>query len=407
MRAMRVRFWRSGSRSRSNSRSNSRSRRGIAAVCATVVSAVGLLGGGASLAHDFTITETTLLVRGDQRFQVDLICDLDALLLGAGSGHDPDELERMIREMEPELRSQRIERLRQLFLRRVRVRVDGERVPFRVVFPDREEGFVESGASAGYLGVTARLVGEVPDDGSTVTFWASRAFAAVHLTAHVPGQSSTRSMVLQVAEESPPLPLTPGAASQLGLVDPDGASTRDFMSWVQLGFVHILPAGTDHVLFVMALALGTRAWRPLILLVTTFTVSHSVTLALASLGVVPAGGRAVEIVIAASIVFLAIENLFEVKLGARLAVVFVFGLLHGLGFASVLSELLAPGSALGLALLGFNVGVELGQLLVVGLVFGALYHVREADWLQKRVVLPGSLAIAAIGLFWAVERLLG
>ncbi len=374
------------------------------------VSFLGLLGlmllGDRAWAHDFTITDTTLTVRGDQRFQVDMICDLDALLLGAGSGHDPVQLTELIAQMEPEDRSRRMDRLRELFLRRVRVRVDGERIPFRVVFPDRAEGFVESGASAGYFGVTARLVGEIPEDGQVVSFWASRAFAAVHLTAHVPGLSRTSRFILQVAEESPSLPLTAAAAEELGLGDEAPIGGRGFMAWLGLGFVHIIPAGADHVLFVMALALGTRKWRPLVALVTTFTVAHSLTMALASLGIVPMGGRMIEIVIAGSIVFLAVENLFEVKLWARVVVVFLFGLLHGLGFASVLSELLSPGRDLLVPLLGFNVGVEVGQLLVVGLVSAALYRFRKADWLHKRVVVPGSLAIAAVGLFWAVERLL-
>ena len=359
-----------------------------------------------ALAHDFTITETTLFVRADQRFQVDMICDLDALLLGAGSGHDPDELVRLIEEMAPEDRAARLERLGQLFLRRVRVRVDGERVPFRVVFPDRVEGFVDSGASAGYFGVTARLVGELPETARTISFWASRAFAAVHLTAYVPGLEGQRRMILQVAEESPRLPLSREVAVDLGLGEAAAATGEGFLSWARLGFVHILPAGLDHVLFVAALALGTRQWRPLVALVTTFTVAHSLTLALASLGWVPGGGRLIEIAIAASIVFLAVENLFEVKLGARLVVVFSFGLLHGLGFASVLGELLSPGRSLLVPLLGFNVGVELGQLLVVGLIAASIHRYREADWLRQRVVVPGSLAIAAVGLYWALERML-
>ena len=140
--------------------------------------------------------------------------------------------------------------------------------------------------------------------------------------------------------------------------------------------------------------------------VTTFTVAHTITLGLATTGYVQVPASVVEPVIAGSIVVIALENILYPKYTPwRLLVVFVFGLVHGLGFAGALIKLDLPAPALLAGLLGFNLGVEVGQLTVIAVALGATLWLRDADRYRKFVVVPGSIFIAAMGAYWMVERL--
>src|SRR5687767_12747985 len=142
----------------------------------------------------------------------------------------------------------------------------------------------------------------------------------------------------------------------------DGAAGVDFPQLVRIGFAHIVPDGLDHVLFVVGLFLLAANLRELLLQITTFTLTHSITLALAYSGVVRAPAEVVEPLIALSIAWIAVENLFATRLSrGRLVVVAAFGLLHGLGFAGALSDLGLAGTSLAMTLAGFNLGVGLGQ----------------------------------------------
>lgn len=195
-----------------------------------------------------------------------------------------------------------------------------------------------------------------------------------------------------------------------------------FFGYIPVGFDHILPKGLDHILFVLGLFFLSTRWGPLLWQVSAFTLAHTVTLALGALGLVTLPGSIVEPLIAASIVYVAVENVFmQGRLSRwRPFVIFGFGLLHGLGFASVLGEFGLPAGQLVPALIGFNVGVELGQLTVIAL--AALLLIlcvrlaRRADLPEaeqpaasypvmfRAVSLPASLIIAAIGAYWSVER---
>lgn len=184
---------------------------------------------------------------------------------------------------------------------------------------------------------------------------------------------------------------------------------RAFLAYIPIGFDHIVPKGLDHILFVLGLFFLSNRMRPLLWQVSAFTLAHTVTLGLGALGYVSVPSSIVEPVIAASIVFVAVENILTDGLSRwRPFVVFGFGLLHGLGFASVLSEIGLPEGGFFPALIGFNVGVELGQLavitaafLLVGLWFG------KKPWYRARIGIPASGAIAAIGAFWFFQRILG
>ncbi len=181
-----------------------------------------------------------------------------------------------------------------------------------------------------------------------------------------------------------------------------------FADFFSQGFLHVLPLGLDHILFVLGLFLLRREWRPLLWQVTTFTVAHTITLGLATLGWVHVSPKIVEPVIAASLVFVALENIFRPKYSVwRLVVVFIFGLVHGLGFAGALRELELPTASLVVGLLGFNVGVEGGQLAVIAIAFIATAWVRDPQLYRRWVVIPGSAAIALMGLWWTVTRVFG
>ncbi len=176
--------------------------------------------------------------------------------------------------------------------------------------------------------------------------------------------------------------------------------------YLRLGFTHILPRGLDHVLFVLGIFLLCVELKPVLWQVSAFTLAHTITLALTVYGVVSLPPRIVEPLIALSIVYVAVENVFTSKLHAwRPVVVFCFGLLHGMGFAGVLTEIGLPRSEFVPALLSFNLGVECGQLTVIlaaFLAFGLPF--RRKPWYRRRIVIPGSLLIAAVGLYWSVQR---
>ena len=173
---------------------------------------------------------------------------------------------------------------------------------------------------------------------------------------------------------------------------PPGDAIRDRARIPALGYTHILPKGLDHILFVLGLFLLSVRLRPILIQVTTFTIAHSITLGLTMYGIVSLPSRLVESLIALSIAYVAIENLMTSELKPwRLALVFLFGMLHGMGFAGVLSDLGLPRGAFLTALLSFNLGVEAGQLTVIALAALAVAWYRHQPWYHRRVVVPASV----------------
>ncbi len=178
-----------------------------------------------------------------------------------------------------------------------------------------------------------------------------------------------------------------------------------FWIFTKAGIEHIIPKGLDHILFVLGLFFSGLVFRPLLWQVSAFTLAHTITLALAALGFVQAPVSIVEPMIALSIVWVAVENcLFKQASKWRPFIVFGFGLLHGLGFATVLSEYGLPKGNLVPSLLAFNIGVELGQLMVLFAAAALVWFIRNKSWYRQRVQIPVSLMIALVGLFWFVER---
>jgi hypothetical protein len=180
-----------------------------------------------------------------------------------------------------------------------------------------------------------------------------------------------------------------------------------FGRYIVAGFEHIIPLGLDHILFVLGLFFFATQLRPLLFQVTAFTLAHTTTLALAATGVVSIPASIVEPLIAATIVYVGVENTFGWgNMRGRTILVFCFGLLHGLGFASVLGDYGIAAGRFAAALIGFNIGVEFGQLAVITIAFALVGWFMRKDWYRRAIAIPASLVIAAIGAYWVVERTL-
>lgn len=179
-----------------------------------------------------------------------------------------------------------------------------------------------------------------------------------------------------------------------------------FTHYIPIGFDHILPKGLDHILFVLGLFFLSTRLRPLLWQITAFTLAHTVTLAMGAMGWVAVPASIVEPLIAASIVYVAVENIFTSHLSRwRPFVIFGFGLLHGLGFASVLGEFGIPDEQFFPALIAFNIGVEFGQLTVISLAFLVVgVWFRSKAWYRARIAIPASVMIALVGGYWFIER---
>ena len=178
-------------------------------------------------------------------------------------------------------------------------------------------------------------------------------------------------------------------------------------SYTQLGFKHIIPKGLDHILFVIALFLLSSKLKPLVLQVSIFTIAHTITLFLGALDVIKIPSIIVEPIIALSICFIAIENLFTENIKKmRPYIIFIFGLLHGLGFAGVLNEIGISDGLFISSLISFNIGVEVGQISVILLsyIFISLLF-QNKPWYRNRITRPLSLVIALIGFYWFFKRI--
>jgi HupE / UreJ protein len=378
-------------------------------------------------AHDLRVTHATLTFTPG-RYQLDVVVDPESLLarLEIYADRTPSSGVPAVEVAD------RIRALGEVALARTSIAFDGAPVSSTFQFlpaetvtsggpsggtsegasggrPGGTSGGTSGGADPGALGTpsllppgTIRFAGDVPAGARRCRVTYGLVLGSYALTLVSP--SGQRSAPIWIAGGQPSADLDLRA----GFVDPPWWTTA--AEYVGLGFTHILPKGLDHILFVVGLfLLGTR-WRPLLLQVTLFTIAHSVTLGLSMLGVVSLPSTIVEPLIAFSIAYVAVENLFTTELSPwRGALVFLFGLLHGLGFAGVLGGLGMPRGQFGLALVSFNVGVELGQLSVIALASLAVgwWRLSRRELYRRWVVVPVSLAIALVGLYWTATRALG
>ena len=250
----------------------------------------------------------------------------------------------------------------------------------------------------------------------------SAAVASFHLTGSMPRDATRLRWLYGLVGDRYPLEIIqPDGSSTIewidgtnwsGVIDLSRSFTRPTrweiaQQYLWLGYTHILPKGLDHILFVIGIFLLSPRLKTMLLQVTAFTIAHSITLGLSIYGLVSLPPRIVEPLIALSIAYVAIENIVTRELKPwRLALVFMFGLLHGLGFAGVLRDLGLPRDEFLTALLTFNLGVEGGQLTVIAAAMIAAAPFMKKGWYRQRVVIPASLLIATVGLYWTVARLL-
>jgi len=341
-------------------------------------------------AHEIGKTQVTARFTADARFQIDILVDPDSLLtkLAVARGElPPSALPRAARD-------ERIAALGSTFLDSVRVDFDG--TPARMRFEYIPAGAISDFAEAPSL---VRLSGERPLRAQTFSFTHHLAMGSYALNVRI-GESPTETFWLEGPASSDPISLTPPPpATRAGIA----------RQHLLLGFTHIVPNGLDHILFVLGLFLLNVRWRALLLQISAFTIAHSITLGLTMYGIVSLPAKLVEPMIAVSIVYVAVENLLTSELKPwRVALVFSFGLLHGMGFAGVLRDIGLPRPQFLTALVAFNAGVEAGQLTVIAVAFALVAYWRADRRLYRRaIVLPASIAISLIGSFWTLQRVLG
>ena len=247
---------------------------------------------------------------------------------------------------------------------------------------------------------TITLQGETPQQATHFNWSYDKSFGNNVLKISKSGSTEKISYWLTDGKQSPVYRLDKAVVPRAGT-----AITKEY---VTLGYTHILPKGLDHILFVLGIFLLCAKLSPLLWQITAFTLAHTITLGLTIYGFIALPSSIIEPLIALSIVYIGIENSLTSDLKPwRIFIVFGFGLLHGMGFAGVLSDIGLPRSEFLNGLISFNVGVELGQLsIIVCAYFLVAYWFKQKTWYRKRVVIPGSLFISATGLYWTVERIL-
>jgi hypothetical protein len=298
----------------------------------------------------------------------------------------PEELARIRRETESTLRSL------------LRMTFAGKEIPWRIEFPDFEKTpFSLPEEAADWALLSTRIVMDAPP-------------GAGELRVHWSGEEESELIILtEDSEEGEIVSVQPGGVITLLKVEESGTTApvvqSSLGSWIASGFRHVVPLGLDHMLFIIGLFLMVPEWKPLLKQSLMFTLAHSITLALSVLGWVSLPSRLVEVLIALSIAFIGVENLFSHKVGKlRLLLVLGFGLIHGMGFASVLAEKLKGMSSdrLTVPLLGFNVGVELAQITVLATAFLVLRPFKNRT---RQAQTAGSAFVALAGFGWMVERI--
>ena len=182
----------------------------------------------------------------------------------------------------------------------------------------------------------------------------------------------------------------------------------NFINYLGLGFTHVIPFGFDHILFILCLFFYNSKLKTVLLQCTIFNIAHSLALGLSASGIVIYNANLIEPLIALTILYAAIENIFFVKKSTlRYLLIFIFGLIHGLGFATALKEIGIPKEQFFTSLLSFNIGVELGQItIIIAAYFLVSKWFSNKIWYRERIVYPISTLIGCVALYWTIERIL-
>lgn len=338
---------------------------------------------------------------GEGRYAIEVQVNAEAILSGIGAEHeDTDDAPQVetynkLRLLKPDALAERFNAFIPQFGKDVGVYFDDVRV-----MPDDITIAVPEVGDTGLVRESVvTLRGVLPGDAQTLRWEWPEAYGASVIRMNPPGAARGEgySAYLGPGEVSEAISLTATGQQGLGEV---------VANYLKIGFDHIIPKGLDHILFVVGLFLLSTHWKPLLWQVTAFTIAHTITLALATLGYVSLSPAIVEPLIAASIVYVAVENIFTSRLNPwRPVIVFGFGLLHGLGFAGVLGDIGLSSSHFIAGLIAFNVGVELGQLAVIALCYLAVgIWFGSKQWYRHYIAVPASVAIAVIAAWWFYER---
>ena len=359
-------------------------------LAASGVVALVVLCGPVARAHEIGTTRVSVVFVADQTYRITIVTDAAALLekLEASAGR-PASPDRGRGQSEAALAA-----LGETFRQRVTVAFDG-----MAVDPAIEYSVAAAPDAISPAVATIHLTGPIPGGAREFAWTYSWTFASYALTIGSERSETPLTEWLDGGQTSAPFVLS-NAPPPLGRI---GAAWRYFI----LGFTHIVPHGFDHVLFVLGIFLLSGRARSVLWQVSAFTVAHSITLALSTYGVIAVSPSLVEPLIALSIAYVALENIFSSDLRSwRVALVFAFGLLHGMGFAGALKEVGLARADFLTALLTFNAGVETGQLTVIAAAFLLVgWRWGARGWYRSRIAVPASALIACIAVYWTLERL--
>jgi hydrogenase/urease accessory protein HupE len=335
-------------------------------------------------------TRVSVLLQQGRTYDVEIVTDAAALVekleasAGASSPGDtrPARLQSLLTGFD------------ETFRQRVKIAFDASDVRPTIAYS------VAPGIDAASAAIaTIRLAGQIPPDARHFTWTYAWTFTSYAMTVRRTASEDPATESLEGGQTSAPFALTSSALRADRL--------RTAWRYLTLGFTHILPKGLDHMLFVLGICLLSGRARSVLWQVGAFTAAHSIAQGLSMYGIVAVPPRVVEPLIALSIAYVAIENIFLSELKSwRVALVFAFGFLHGVGFAGVLKELGLPRAEFVTALLTFNVGVEAGQLAVIGAAFMLVgWQCSNRASYRRRIVVPVSMLIACTAVYWTIERL--
>lgn len=334
-------------------------------------------------AHEIGTTRVTAVFQQNGKYDVEIVTDASALidkLEDATGGKAPAKIT-------PEL----FQTFDPTFRQRVKLTFDGSGARPAITYSVEPPVDAMSATS-----VTMHLTGDIPSGAHNFSWNYAWTFASYAITIRNEGSSSTEWLEGDTSKTfALAFPVKPLSRWRIAL------------RYLSLGFTHIVPLGYDHVLFVLGIYLLSRNAKAVLMQVSAFTIAHSITLGLSMYGLVHVSSKIVEPAIAISIAYVAIENVFLAELKSwRVALVFAFGLLHGMGFAGALKELGLPRSEFVTALITFNLGVEAGQLAVIATAFLLVgWTFAHRSWYRARIVIPASAMIACMALYWTVQRL--
>ncbi len=379
----------------------------IVVVLVRLLVALGLLGSLAPAAAD--VVKPALVeisVYNDGRLEVEIRASIEALLTGINGQYQntteaptAEEYDRLRVLAADELQTA-FDPFRQRMLEAIELQLDDTKAPLQITKTDIP---VPGYTKVPRISVIV-LEGEVPEGSRALTWYYPSAFGdnAVRVRQIDEIQEKWHWSAWQWIRED----RASDAFSLTEVFSPPGPLDIA-KEYTQAGFDHIVPRGADHILFVIGLFLLSTQVKPLLWQVTMFTIAHSITLGLAMADIIKLPASVVEPLIALSIAYIGIENIWHRRLhNSRLLLVFGFGLLHGLGFASMLSDFGMPEDAFLTALISFNVGVELGQLAVLAIAYLTVgFWFGNKDFYRNVIVIPGSLLIGVVGLIWTWQRL--